>query len=64
MKEKDYVFNVKLEWTSFIPAESEEQAIEILKETYLNEHNIKLEDQEIELEGEFNEQKTRDTEKL
>jgi hypothetical protein len=55
MKEKDYVFNVKLEWTSFIPAESEEQAIEILKETYLNEHNIKLEDQEIELEGEFNE---------
>ena len=49
MKEKDYIFTVKLEWDSFIPAESEEQAIEILKETYLNEHNIKLEDQEIEL---------------
>lgn len=46
--EKDYTFNVTIKFSNTISAESKEEALEILKQVFSENHNIDLEDYEIE----------------
>jgi hypothetical protein len=46
MKEKDYYIVVKIESAIFVQAENEEEARQIVKNIYEEQHNISLDDSE------------------
>lgn len=45
--EKDFIIKVDLSYDMVIPAETYEQAVLIVKDTFENEHRIVLSDEEI-----------------
>lgn len=49
MKEKQFIFNVDLNFTDYIDAKSEKEAIEILKNMYIESYDIDLKDNEWKL---------------
>lgn len=47
MKEKDFYLQVTLKFDNLIPAETLEEAIEILKESFKEEYRLDITDKEI-----------------
>ena len=53
---KTYIVEVKLHFVNYgIEAETEEEALEIVKDSFMYEHNIDLEDDEMKVLEEKNE---------
>lgn len=50
MKEKDYYYKVDVKWGGVMPAKSAKEAREAIKQSYLDEYNLELDDDEIKLE--------------
>jgi len=48
-KEKDFSYNITLKFTQITSAKNEAEAREILRETFLDDFNIDLSDDEIKL---------------
>ena len=46
----EYKINVKLNFTNYITAGSKKQALDILKESFVEMYNIELKEEEIEIE--------------
>ena len=44
---KEYYANIKISWDVCFDAKNKKEAIEYLKEKYLDEHSVKLDDSEI-----------------
>ena len=49
--EKDYAYLVEVKWVGSMPARNREDAIDKIKQTYVDEYNLDLTDEEIKLEG-------------
>ena len=49
-KEKQYSFSTTIEWTTLITATSKKEAIERLKESFEDEYNIEITEDEFKLE--------------
>jgi hypothetical protein len=48
-KEKIFIFNVELKFSNIVNATSKNKAIEILKESFMTEYNIELDEKEFTL---------------
>ena len=44
---KSYVFKITVKWTNIIEGKTKKEAIKRLKESFIDEFNIKLDDNEI-----------------
>ncbi|MFA5520052.1 MAG: hypothetical protein WDA74_12430 [Spirochaetota bacterium] len=54
MESKDYGFFIRIEWNISVQADSEEEAKKIVKDVFVREHNLNLDDENFILETEEN----------
>lgn len=58
---KDYTIYVDLHFVNSINAESKEDALNLVKENFINDYNLELEDREISFTDEFESDKLYNT---